>query len=505
MLVTDHARASESPLRPSPTGIPHVGNIRTALFNWLFARHHGGRFIVRIEDTDQSRRMEGATEAILESLRWLELDWDEGPDVGGEFGPYFQSGRLDLYHQFAEKLLGQGDAYHCYCSPARLDEMRKEQARKKQPPKYDKRCRDLSEEDARARGDTDVPVVRFRIPPDIRVSFNDQVRGEVSFESNVLDDFVIVKADGFPTYHLANVVDDHLMEISHVLRAEEWLSSTPRHVLLYDALDLKPPHFVHLPMILGPDRSKLSKRHGATSLLEYRDQGFLPQAMLNYLALMGWALDDRTELFSREDLVRHFTVERVGKTGAIFDVDKLTWMNGVYIREMSSEEFIQLVLPFMEKDLSPHIPRPLDREYVARVLPLLQERTKSLKELGDWSSITKDGPLADFFFQEELEYDPASLVPKKLSHKDTAKALTIARKRLEGLGSFDSEALEGLLRDLAKEELRVKTGQLFGALRVAVTGRTAAPPLFETMEVLGRDRCLKRIARAIEMLKGEVQ
>ncbi|MCH8088012.1 MAG: glutamate--tRNA ligase [Chloroflexi bacterium] len=391
---------------PSPTGIPHVGNIRTALFNWLFARHHGGRFIVRIEDTDQSRRMDGATEAILESLRWLELDWDEGPEVGGEFGPYFQSERLDIYHQYAEKLLGQGDAYHCYCSPARLDEMRKEQARKKQPPKYDKRCRDLSEEDARAGGDTDVPVVRFRIPPDIRVSFNDQVRGEVSFESNVLDDFVIVKADGFPTYHLANVVDDHLMEISHVLRAEEWLSSTPRHVLLYDALDLKPPHFVHLPMILGPDRSKLSKRHGATSLLEYRDQGFLPQAMLNYLALMGWALDDRTELFSREDLVRHFTVERVGKTGAIFDVDKLTWMNGVYIREMSSEEFIQWVLPFMEKDLSPHIPRPLDREYVGRVLPLLQERTKSLKELGDRSSITGDGPLADFFFQEELEYDP---------------------------------------------------------------------------------------------------
>ena len=266
---------------PSPTGIPHVGNIRTALFNWLFARHNGGRLIVRIEDTDQARTQAGAIEAILESLRWLELDWDEGPDVGGDFGPYLQSERLDIYDHYARKLLDSGNAYHCYCSAERLKAVRQEQARLKHDPRYDGRCRDLSEEQAKAAGDTEVPVVRFRVPEARTISYNDHFRDRVSFEADVLGDFVLIKTDRFPTYHMANVVDDHLMKISHVMRAEEWLSSTPRHILLYEALGMTPPEYGHLPIILGPDRSKLSKRHGAAALLDYRDLGFLPEAMVN--------------------------------------------------------------------------------------------------------------------------------------------------------------------------------------------------------------------------------
>ncbi|MFQ5933910.1 MAG: glutamate--tRNA ligase [Dehalococcoidia bacterium] len=478
---------------PSPTGIPHVGNIRTALFNWLFARHHGGSFIVRIEDTDAIRKTEGATEAILDSLRWLGLDWDEGPEVGGEYGPYFQSERLEIYEKFATQLIDQDAAYTCYCSPERLDRVRKEQARRKLPPKYDGHCRDLPEEEAKVKGDTDVPVVRFKTPEGQRVTFTDLVRDDVAFETDVLDDFIILKSDGFPTYHLANVVDDHLMEISHVLRAEEWLSSTPRHMLLYTALGFEPPHFAHLPMILGPDRSKLSKRHGSTALPEYRERGFLPQAMINYLALMGWALDDKTELFSREELVQHFTLDRVGKTGAIFDRDKLTWMNGVYIRQLTVESFTREALPFLERDLPPEIPRPLSRDYVGRIMPLVQERAKTLGEVAE---------LTDFFFADGLAHDPADLVPKKVDKHETLEALKVAQEKLSALSSFDHETLEGVLRPLA-EELGLKTGQLFGALRVATTGRTAAPPLFQTMEVLGRERCMKRLAGTIELLEKQ--
>ena len=447
---------------------------------------------MRIEDTDRERKVEGATETILDSLRWLGLDWDEGPEVGGEYGPYFQSERLDTYQKIARELIDQDAAYTCYCSTRRLEEMRNEQVRRKEPPRYDRRCRNLTEEERIVQGDTDTPVVRFKVPLDEQVAFADIIRGEVTFETNNLDDFVLLKSDGYPTYHLANVVDDHLMEISHVLRAEEWLSSTPRHILLYKALSFQPPSFAHLPMILGPDRSKLSKRHGATSLPEYREQGYLTQAMINFLALLGWALDDRTELFSKEELIRHFTLERVGKTGAIFDVDKLTWMNGVYIRKLSVEEFTEQALSLLERDLPPEISRPLPREYVAKIMPLVQDRAKTLGELGD---------LTDFFFHEELTYDPQLLVPKKLTPEDTTRALTIARERLEELPSFGHEELEGLLRPLA-EKLEIKTGQLFGALRVAVTGRIAAPPLFQTMEVLGRERCVKRIGKAIELLQA---
>ena len=468
---------------PSPTGYPHVGNIRTALFNWLFARHHGGKFILRIEDTDVARKVEGAVEAILDSLRWLGLDWDEGP--------YFQSQRLPIYQEVARRLVEEGHAYPCYCSPERLEAMRQEQMKRKQPPKYDRRCRDLAQvERARLEAAGITPVVRFKTPLEGETSFDDLIRGRVTFKNETLDDFILLKSDGYPTYHLANVVDDQGMAISHVLRADEWLSSTPRHVLLYQALGWQPPHFAHLPMILGPDRAKLSKRHGATTVTEYRRLGYLPEAMVNFLALLGWSLDDRTELLSREELVKHFSLDRVGKTAAIFNKDKLDWMNGVYLRKLSPEEFASQALPFLEGGLPESVRRPLDKNYVGQVLPLVQERAKKLGDVTE---------LVSFFFIDELDYDIGLLVKGNLDARSVAAALATASDRLRQLASWDAVTLEMAMRPLAAE-LGLDTGRFFGLLRIAVTGRTAAPPLFATMSVLGKEKCLKRLSKALQSL-----
>ncbi len=477
-----------SPVRvryaPSPTGFPHVGNIRTALFNWLFARHHGGSFIVRIEDTDVARTVPGATEAILDGLRWLGLDWDEGPQVGGKYGPYFQSQRRDKYHEAAQRLIAQGNAYTCYCSPERLDAMRKEQVRLKQPPGYDRLCRNLTSEERKAKEAAGiVPVVRFKTPLSGRTAFTDLIRGEVVFDNTTIDDFVLLKSDGYPTYHLANVVDDHLMAISHVLRAEEWLSSTPRHLMLYRAFGFTPPLYAHLPMILGTDRSKLSKRHGAVSITEYREQGYLPETMVNFLALLGWSLDDKTEILSREELTANFSLERVSRTAAIFNLEKLNWMNGMYIRRLSPGDFTRRVLPFLDKGLSPQVKRPVSEEYVRQITPLIQERAKTLSEVP---------ALTQFFFVDDLDYSTSDLIAKNMTAASTAQALEITRQRLDTLAEFTAESLEALLRPLAGE-LNLKASQLFSVLRTAVTGQTATPPLFQTMAVLGKERCLKRI------------
>jgi len=477
---------------PSPTGYPHVGNIRTALFAWLFARHHGGSFVVRIEDTDVVRKVKGAVEAILDSLRWLGLDWDEGPEVGGDYGPYFQSQRLELYSYAAQQLISQGDAYYCYCSPERLEEMRAEQVRRKQPPGYDRCCRDLGEEVwGQKAAEGIVPVIRFKTPLNGQTSFNDLIWGNVKFENSTLDDLVLLKSDGYPTYHLANVVDDHEMEVSHVIRAEEWLSSTPRHVLLYRALGYELPHFAHMPMLLGADRAKLSKRHGAVSINEFQKQGYLPEAMVNFLALLGWSLDDRTEIMSRQQLIDNFSLERVSKTAAIFNREKLDWMNGLYIRNLSLEDFAQQTLPFLDRGLPRAVKRPLSIDYVRQMMPLIQERAKRLDEVPE---------LVEFFFVDELDYDADLLVGKDMSQESAIRALEVSQQRLGKLEVFDTESLEALLRPLAVE-LGLKTGQLFGTLRVAVTGRTVAPPLFQTMTVLGKEKCLKRIEVALDGLR----
>ena len=487
---------------PSPTGEPHIGNMRTALFNWLFARRHGGQFVVRVEDTDQERLEPGAMEAMLDGLKWLGIDYDEGPGVGGPYGPYEQSQRLHFYQDAAQRMIDQGFAYRCYCTSERLAQMRKEQNARKESPGYDGRCRDLT----RAQRDDlesqkDSSVIRFAMPRSGTSSLEDLIRGRVEWQNELLDDFVILKSDGFPTYHLAVVVDDHLMDISHVLRAEEWLPSTPRHLQIYQALGYTPPRFGHLPMILGPDRDKLSKRHGATSILEYREMGYLPEAMVNFMALLGWSLDDKTEIMSRQTLVENFSLERVSRPGAIFDQEKLSWMNGVYIRDLPAEDLAARVTPYLEADLENNLPGfkpPVDQDQLLAVVPLIQERVKRLSEVWERGA---------FFFQDRVDYEPgATLVQKGMDRDAAMGALEKSLEHLGAIPDFQSEPLEQSLRDLAAT-LGLSPRQFFGTLRVAVTGRNATPPLFETMEVLGRELVLQRLRDAEDRLtavQGEV-
>ncbi len=448
---------------------------------------------MRIEDTDVARTVEGAVEAILDGLRWLGIDWDEGPEVGGNYGPYVQSQRLDKYKAAAKKLIDQGDAYYCYCTPERLEEMRNEQMKNKQPPGYDRHCRDLSVPENTFKWMSGLKrVVRFRTPLAGKTTFRDIIRGDVTFENSTIDDFVILKSDGYPTYHLASIVDDHEMGITHVLRAEEWLSSTPRHLLMYKAMGYKPPEFAHMPMLLGTDRSKLSKRHGSVSIIEYKEQGYLPEAMVNFLSLLGWSLDGKTELMTVADIIKNFSLGRVNSTGAIFNIEKLDWMNGVYIRDLKLDDFVQRVIPFLERDLPQEVKRPISLDYVKQIAPLVQERVKKLDEISG---------LTEFFFTDVLKYDPNILVAKKTTRELTRTILDAALKGLDEIPVFTEESLEAVLRPMA-ETLGVKTGQLFGTLRSATSGREVAPPLFQTMAVLGKERCIKRIKEALVLLDG---
>ena len=479
---------------PSPTGNPHIGNIRTAMFNWLFARRNGGQFVVRVEDTDQGRITEGAVDHILDGLEWLGIDWDEGPRVGGPYGSYFQSERLERYHQSADRLIASGNAYRCYCPPERVAELRKEQARNKQRQGYDSHCRFLSDEERRVKEAEGAPsVLRFAMPQTGVTSVEDSIRGHVEWQNDLTDDFVLVKSDGFPTYHMAVVVDDHAMAISHVLRAEEWLPSTPRHVQLFRALDLDMPTFGHLPMILGADRAKLSKRHGATSLMEYRDDGFLPEALINFMALLGWSLDGETEVMTVDTIREHFTLERVGKPAAIFDLDKLQWMNGVYIRQTDIEDLADRILPFLQREY-PAALLPIDRDYLLRIVPLVQERLKTLADAPDMLS---------YFFEETLDYDPVTVIQRGMDAAGAGAAILRAQSDLATVpaAEFNHENLENILR-AAGQDLELSGRQFFGALRSAITGRTATPPLFEMMEVMGQERVLQRLEAAADRLSA---
>ena len=475
---------------PSPTGEPHVGNIRSALFNWLFARSLNGKFIVRIEDTDQGRLVPGALDSILSALDWLGLDWDEGPNKGGDYGPYVQSERIHIYQEHCNRLIQNDLAYYCYCSSERLAKLRSDQQSNGQRPGYDRHCREGAGSLNTANATT--PVVRFKMPLDEKITTYDYIRGDVHFESNLLDDFVLLKSDGFPTYHLANIVDDHLMQISHVMRAEEWLPSAPRHQKLYEAFGYKMPVLVHLPIILGPDRSKLSKRHGATSVLHFRDNGYLPEAMVNFLALLGWSLDDSREIFSIGDLISHFSLDRVLASPSIFNIEKLEWFNGQYIRQLNDNDLAKTVLPWLlsaNRQTNQEYPA-IDIDYLERIIPLERERIKVLSEAPD---------LFSFFFAEALEYDSALLIQKGMDRLSTKNALESIYELVNTLKEWNQDHLEKSLRQLA-EHLEIKTGQLFGTIRVAITGRTAAPPLFDTMNVLGQQRCTKRIYEALKSI-----
>ena len=472
----------------------HIGGVRTAIFDWLLARQTGGQFILRIEDTDQQRFVEGAAEDIMESLRWYGLDWDEGPVVGGPDEPYFQSERVSCYSTAVEKLISAGAAYVCDCSPQRLAEVRKRQQAAGQPPGYDGRCRyrQLEYFPVSDRQGSEV-VVRMRVPDQGKLTFQDVVRGEVTFDLANLTDFVIMKSDGMPTYHLAHVVDDYEMKISHVLRGEEWISSTPRHILIHQGLGITPPVYVHLPLLLGKDRSKLSKRHGADRALAYREQGFLPDAMFNFLALLGWSPGDDTEVMARDEIVKRFSLDQVSESPAVFDVEKMTWMNGVYIRNTDGGELASMLTPVLSDPsdgLPESVPRPLEQGRVAALTPLIHERLKRLDEAPG---------LLDFFFMDDVSPDPDELIQRRMDRGSTIAALDAALDLCRTVDSFEPGPLETAYRALTKE-IGLKAGQLFGTIRVAVTGRRVAPPLFDTMAAIGREKCASRIENARHLL-----
>ncbi len=473
---------------PSPTGSPHIGNIRTALFTWLFARRYGGVFILRIEDTDRARYVEGSVQEIMDSLRWLGLDWDEGP--------YFQSQRLPLYREVAEKLVETGHAYRCYCTPERLEELRRQQEAAKQPTGYDRKCRYLSDDERAEREAQGIPyVIRFAMPLEGETVFHDEIRGEIRFENALIDDFVMLKSDGYPTYHLASVTDDHYMGITHVIRGEEWISSTPRHVQIYRALGWKLPRFAHLPMILGTDRKKLSKRHGSVQFVEYIQQGYLPEAMFNFLALLGWSADEDRELYSREELIERFDLSGVQENPAIFDGQKLLWMNGVYIRRKPIEELTRMCLPYLqEAGLMPQSPSPDEVAYAQRVIALEAERMKLLSEVV---------PLTEYFFRDTLEYEEKG-VRKWFTQPYVPQMLEMLIERYSALEPFDVPHIEATTRAIA-EELGVSAAQVIHPTRVAVSGRTVGPGLFEMIEVMGKERVLHRLRAAQEIVRREKQ
>ena len=474
---------------PSPTGDLHVGNIRTALFDWAYARHTGGQFIFRIEDTDRERVTDEYIQAAIDTLKWLGLTWDEGPEVGGPYGPYLQSQRLDIYAEWAAKFLAQGDAYYCYCSSEELEERREAQRKANVAPGYDGKCRTISPEDlARYTSEGRKPVLRMRMP-DGSTTFTDSIRGDVTFDHNFVPDFVLVRGDGSPLYTLAVAVDDVLMKVTHVLRGEDLLSSTPRQIRVYQAMGVKPedyPTFAHLPFVMGQDNAKLSKRNGEVSIAWYRDRGFLPEAICNYLALLGWSPGDDRENVTMHELTELFTVERVHSSPARFDMKKLEAINGDKIRLLSIDDLLTRSLPFLQKA---NVIDGTDAEIaiVKSALPLIHERIATLAEVV---------PMLRFLFATKFEVDPDSA--PKIQDEQSQAVLVKTNEVLQAVVDWDHSTLESVLRVALIEEMGLKPRIAFGAVRIAVTGSHISPPLFESMELLGRERSLERINSAIQ-------
>lgn len=469
---------------PSPTGYLHVGGARTALFNWLFARHNGGTFVLRIEDTDLARSTDESTQAILDGLSWLGIDWDEGPGVGGPHEPYFQTKRLQTYRDYADRLIAAGRAYKCYCSPEELDARREQALREGRPPMYDGRCRMLTDEDRRRLEEDEgrTPVVRFHAFSEGTLEFRDLIHGKVRFENKVVDDFVIIKSDGVPTYNFAAVIDDALMEITHVIRGEDHLSNTPKQIQLYRALNLPTPQFAHIPMILGSDRTRLSKRHGATSVMQYKEDGFLPEAMLNYLALLGWSYNATDNLFSKEQLIEYFTLDKVSKNPAVFDRKKLEWMNGVYLRQIDPKRLAVLAVPYLtQAGLIPPEPGEETLALVEKVVSALQTRIRELSEVSD---------AAGYFFTDSFRFE--ELAREMLKRQDLPKLLDALANRLEGLNDFSPEAIELVFQEVLAET-GLKPGELIHPVRAAVTGRKVSPGIYEVLSLLGRTRTCQRL------------
>jgi glutamyl-tRNA synthetase len=468
-------------IAPSPTGDPHVGTAYIGLFNRVFADKHGGQFVLRIEDTDQTRSTAESEQAIYRSLRWVGLTWDEGPDVGGPYGPYRQSERSAIYREHAEQLIARGHAYRCFATPEELAEMREHARANKLQSSYDRRYRDIERTEVDRRLAAGEPfVVRLKMPIGGETVVADGLRGPITFDNNQMDDQILLKSDGMPTYHLANVVDDHLMEITHVIRAEEWISSTPKHLRLYEVFGWEPPAFIHMPLLRNPDKSKISKRKNPVSLEFYEHSGFLPEAMLNFLARMGWSMPDEREKFTVAEMTEHFDWSRMSLSGPIFALDKLDWLNGLYIRELDPDALVDRLQGWL-----------LSADYLRRVMPLVRERINRLEDFV---------PATAFLLGAEPPPSAEAMIPNKRDRKETYLAVKATAEALEGLRTWDEATLEETLRALV-DSLDWKVRELFMTVRVIVTGRTATPGLFETMVVVGKARCTARVRAALQVLK----
>ena len=469
---------------PSPTGFLHVGGLRTALYNYLFARRNGGKFVLRIEDTDQARRVEGAVENLISTLGWAGVQYDEGPDRDGPHGPYTQSKRLEIYHRHAAELVEKGKAYHCFCSSERLEEVRKLQTASKERASYDRHCRNLDRDDVDRRlraGERN--VIRMKVPLTGELTFNDLIRGDVSIAYEVIDDQVLLKSDGFPTYHLAVVVDDHLMEISHVIRGEEWLPSTPKHILLYQFFGWDLPQFAHLPLLLNPDKSKLSKRQGDVAVEDYRAKGYLKEAIVNFIAFLGWNPGDEREIFLLDDLVKEFSLDRVGKSGAVFNVEKLDWLNFQHLRKKSDAEVLKMVREYLAG--SAFAGKQFSDEYLLSVIASMRERATFVRDFVE---------KCQYFYQAPDQYDAEVL--KKRWKPESRQQLQTLSERFASLSAPSKEDFESALHRTA-DELGVKHSELIHPLRLAVSGVGAGPGLFDILVILGKEETISRIQNAI--------
>ena len=456
---------------PSPTGYLHIGGARTALFNWLFARHEGGTFILRIEDTDRSRSTDEYIEAIIEGMKWLNLDWDEGP--------FRQTDRFDVYRKYIDELVKEGKAYYCYCSPEELEQRRQEALAQGKTPKYDGRCRDLKEP---IPGRT--PAIRFKMPQAGETVVNDLIKGAVTFDNSQLDDLIIMRSDSTPTYNFVVVVDDVDMKITHVIRGDDHLNNTPKQLHIYKALGYQIPEFAHLPMILGSDKARLSKRHGATSVMAYKEMGYLPDALVNYLVRLGWSYGDQ-EVFTREELIKYFSFESVGKSSAVFNPEKLIWLNSQYVMNSDPVRLAELVIPFLEKEKIIHQGRTLDTQWLSKAIMTLRERAKTLVELA--ASLR-------YYIAEDVEYNEKAKA--KFLNEKSLPLLIELKERITPLADFSVHEIEGIFMGIT-ERHGIKLGNLAQPVRVAVTGGTESPGIFEVLEVMGKEKTMRRLEKAI--------
>ncbi|HCS37852.1 MAG TPA: glutamate--tRNA ligase [Sphaerochaeta sp.] len=483
---------------PSPTGMQHIGGVRTALFNYFFARAQKGSFILRVEDTDQERSTPEALQDLYDTLDWLGVEWDEGPLVGGEYGPYVQSQRFELYKEYAEQLVADGKAYRCYCTSERLDALREKQTLEKSKQQgYDRHCRNLDETERAAlerQGLTS--VIRLKVPLEGKTTFHDVLMGDITRRNtDVNPDPVLLKSDGFPTYHLANVIDDHLMGITHIMRAQEWIPSGPLHILLYEAFGWEPPMYCHLPMVMGKDGQKLSKRHGSTSVRDFKAKGYLPEALINYVSMVGWSYDGEREFFTKDELCEVFSLEKINKAPGVFDYKKLEWYNGMYIRQKSDGQLADMLIPYLvDAGFVSGNPSESEMAKIAALVPIIKERLKVLEDVVD---------MARFLFTEIEAPAVEDLLPKKQDIPTTLEVLGRVLPILGKLGSVGDEVLEQELADIATL-LDIKVNGVFMPIRVAITGSTVSPPLLDSIRLLGMETAVARLERAITILKNEV-